>query len=83
MASYQTHEFRCINCGRAGIPIPRNKGHQHGKFHQKKLFCIYCKTEVNHIEIKNEEELYEFLNDWEDGVYKEQAQESLEHCAKE
>lgn len=77
---YQIHEFRCINCGKAGIPLARRSGHQHSKFHRKKLYCIHCKTEINHVEIKNEEELYDFLNDWEDGVYYEEAQNSLVAC---
>ena len=78
--AYATHEFRCINCGKAGIPLPRKQGHQHGRFHRKRLYCPYCKTDVNHVEIKNQEDLWDFLNDWEDGVYEQEAQESMAYC---
>ena len=77
---YIEHQFRCIKCANKGIPLMRNKGFQHGKFHRKKLYCVHCKTDVNHIEIKSEEELEEFLKNWEDGVYHEEAENSLAYC---
>lgn len=77
---YIEHQFRCIRCANKGIPLMRNKGFQHGKFHRKKLYCVHCKTDVNHIEIKSEEELEEFLKNWEDGVYHEEAENSLAYC---
>ena len=77
---YIEHQFRCIKCANKGIPLMRNKGFQHGKFHRKKLYCVHCKTDVNHIEIKSEEELEEFLKNWEDRVYHEEAENSLAYC---
>lgn len=76
MANEQ-HDFYCINCGKKGIPIGRNKGHLREKFHRKRLYCIYCKQEVNHIEIKSQEDKEEFLINFENGVYKSEAEESL------
>lgn len=76
---YTIHEFRCMKCGQAGIPLARRSGHQHAKFHRKKLYCIHCKEEVNHIEIKSEEELSEFLINWESGVYVDEVEASLAH----
>lgn len=45
-------DFYCVCCGNKGIPIPRkyNKSHESG--HLKKIYCMYCKTETNHAEIR-------------------------------
>ena len=80
MAKYEEHKFYCLLCGRAGIPLPRRKSFQHGAFHRKKLYCPYCKVEVNHIEIKNLEQEKKFLKNFENGVYKDEAEESLAAC---
>lgn len=44
--------FFCTKCGREAFPIMRKKGHQREAGHLKKLYCIYCKEEVNHAEIR-------------------------------
>lgn len=77
MAKYETHQFYCLNCGRPGIPCQRKVGFQHKPFHRKKLYCIYCKAEVNHIECKTEEQVQKFKINFEKGLYKDEAQESL------
>ena len=51
------HDFYCIKCGNKGIPLFRKAGHQHKSFRGKKLFCIFCNEEVNHVECKNYEEV--------------------------
>ena len=79
MASYENHDFYCMNCGRKGIPLSRRVSLQHGKFHRKKLYCIYCKEEVNHIECRTPEEVEEFKENFENGVYKDEAQDSLSY----
>ena len=50
--SCEEHKFYCLLCGREGIPLLRKTGFQRGSLHRKKLYCPYCKVEVNHIEIK-------------------------------
>lgn len=45
-------EFYCTKCGRRGVPISRRIGHQREAGHLKKLYCIYCKEEVNHAEVR-------------------------------
>ena len=45
-------EFYCIKCGKKGIPIPRKKGAEREAGHLKRIYCIYCKQEWNHIECK-------------------------------
>lgn len=74
---FNEHDFYCIKCGHKGIPLSRKQGHQHERFHRKKLFCIYCQQEVNHIECKNDEDVAEFKRNFENGVYKDEAEESV------
>ena len=76
---FNEHDFYCINCGHKGIPLSRKQGHQHERFHRKKLFCIYCQQEVNHIECKNDEDVAEFKRNFENGVYKDEAEESVSY----
>ena len=45
--------FFCTNCGMEGLPIMRPKGNRREKGHLKKLYCLHCKKEVNHMEIRN------------------------------
>lgn len=47
-----TSEFYCTSCGKKGIPIARKPGQQRETGHLKKLFCLYCNKEVNHVEIR-------------------------------
>lgn len=75
--AYQSNRFFCTKCGKEGLPIYRNQGHFHPKFHKKKLYCIYCKNDINHIECKNEEDIYEFKMNFNKGVYANEAEESL------
>ena len=60
----QISNFYCEVCGTKGIPIPRNKGKQRESFHKKKLYCLNCKMETNHIECKNEIEEKIFIKEW-------------------
>lgn len=80
MAKYEEHQFYCLLCGRPGIPLRRKAGFQHSAMHRKKLYCPYCKTEVNHVEIRNILEKEKFLEDFENGVYKDEAEESRNTC---
>ena len=76
---FNEHDFYCIKCGHKGIPLSRKQGHQHERFHRKKLFCIYCQQAVNHIECKNDEDVAEFKRNFENGVYKDEAEESVSY----
>ena len=77
--SYIEHNFYCISCGNKGIPLQRSRGHLHEKFHRKKLYCIYCKTEVNHIECNTLDEIKTFQKNYRRGVYKDEATASVSH----
>lgn len=79
----EEHSFYCIKCGKKGIPILRNKGFQHSKHHRKKLYCPYCKIEINHIECKNFEDVQEFLNNFKNGKYLEEVEQSISYLELE
>lgn len=80
MAKYEEHQFYCLLCGRPGIPLRRKIGFQHGSMHRKKLYCPYCRVEVNHIEIKTLDEKIKFEENFKNGVYKDEAETSLAAC---
>lgn len=50
---YVASRFFCTHCGREGMPIQRKKGQLREPGHLKKLYCIYCKEETNHAEIRD------------------------------
>lgn len=68
--AYDEHSFFCIKCGNKGIPLSRKQGHQHERFHKKKLWCVHCREEVNHIECKTFDEIETFKENFKKGVYK-------------
>ena len=74
---YAEHSFYCINCGNKGIPLMRKQGFKHEGMHRKKLYCVHCKTEVNHVECKTFDEVQEFRDNFERGAYIDEAKESL------
>ena len=50
--SYEFNEFYCTQCGEQGIPIIRRAGAAREAGHLKKLFCLNCGYETNHVECK-------------------------------
>ena len=73
------NDFYCMNCGHKNMSLSRRNSHQHGRFHRKKMYCVFCKQEVNHIECKSYEDVLEFKENFENGVYKDEAQDSLSY----
>lgn len=45
-------EFYCTSCGKKGIPIIRKSGSMRKGGHLKKLYCLNCKIQTNHVEVK-------------------------------
>ena len=78
MAKYEEHKFYCLKCGKAGIPLRRNAGFQHGALHRKKLYCPHCKETLNHIEIKTPDQERQFKEDFKNGVYINEAEASCD-----
>ena len=79
----EIHDFYCLNCGKLSMPLPRKIGRQHNSYHRKKLYCPYCKVVVNHVEIRNDVELFNLKEDFANGQFKDEAAESIELCQKE
>ena len=77
--NFAEHSFYCIRCGNKGIPLMRKQGFQHERMHRKKLYCMFCKEEVNHVECKSLEDVEEFKKNFENGVYLDEAEESVSH----
>ena len=77
--NFAEHSFYCIRCGNKGIPLMRKQGFQHERLHRKKLYCMFCKEEVNHVECKSLEDVEEFKKNFENGVYLDEAEESVSH----
>ena len=77
--AYTEHSFYCLKCGNKGIPLMRNQGFKHERHHRKKLYCPFCKQEVNHIECSSLDDVEEFRQNFENGVYKDEAEESVSY----
>ena len=75
----ENHDFYCLKCGKKGLNVYRRQGFQHGKYHRKKLYCIHCKEEVNHMECRTQEEIDEFKTAFERGEFIDEAEESISY----
>lgn len=73
----ESHRFFCLNCGRENTPIFRKVSHQYKRFHRKRLYCPWCKTECNAIECRSEEEVEMFYEAFNAGEFKEEAEASM------
>lgn len=69
----------CMNCGKENISILRNIGRMREPGHRKKLYCPWCKQTVNMIECRTDKEIDKFKENFENGKYIEEAQESIDH----
>ena len=78
MAYYDSSRFFCLYCGEEGIPLPRKRGQQRKSFHRKKIYCIHCHNTVNHIECRSDEDALNFKEEFKNGVYENEAKESLD-----
>lgn len=75
----ESHRFFCMKCGQESMPLARSSSLRREALHRKKLWCYHCKLELNHIECKTIEEIELFKINFENGVYKDEAEESLAH----
>ena len=76
---YEQHSFYCMNCGKKGIPVWRDQSHLHSKNHRKVLYCPFCHETVNHVEVRTLEEAEKFKEDFEKGVFKDEATQSIHY----
>lgn len=69
------NDFYCFKCGKKGVPIIRKNGAEREVGHLKKLYCLNCKEETNHVEIKPFSTKYsykDFKNEYEYGNFTEE-----------
>lgn len=83
----QASRFFCTNCGKEGIPVARKLGQERKSGHLKKLYCLYCKDEYNHVEVKTTGDYtYEdFLEEFNSGRFIDGNRESIDSllgCSK-
>ncbi|MCQ2499365.1 MAG: hypothetical protein MJ133_10330 [Lachnospiraceae bacterium] len=64
------HDFYCTRCGRKGIPVCRH-GRMREPGHLKKLFCINCQEEINHVECVSASKytVEDFLKEYENSNF--------------
>ena len=74
-----SHDFYCLNCGKKTITLMRKIGKQKERFHRKKLFCPWCKNDVNAVECKTQQDVDEFLDKYNKGEFVEEAKESMNY----
>lgn len=72
---YTINKFYCTNCGTEGIPIARKSSRQREYHHLKKLYCVKCKSEHNHVEIRpfDDYDYEQFYQDFINGEFKEES----------
>ena len=77
---YSSSRFFCTACGNEGLSIMRSNGQQREAGHLKKLYCIYCKKEVNHAEIKENGNytIEDFKREFNSGVFVDGLREKKE-----
>lgn len=51
-------DFRCTKCGNKGISIFREAGRKKEAGHLKEMFCFFCNSEQNFVELKPSNSAY-------------------------
>ena len=77
---FTVSDFYCTCCASKGVPIPRKSNKQREKGHMKKMYCVNCKKEVNHIEIRPFDvyTLEDLKKDILDGVYYKEEEKNVQ-----
>jgi len=78
----EVNSFYCMGCGKKAMECVRPQAHRRESFHRKKLYCPWCKTTANCVECKNDEEVFEFKQAFENGEFQEEYEISKEECDK-
>ena len=45
-------DFYCTQCGSLGLPVVRTSKKVREPGHLKKLYCLHCKMQTNHAEVR-------------------------------
>jgi hypothetical protein len=51
MLNFTISKFQCTGCSYVTF-LPRKKSRQKERDHLKKIYCVSCKVEINHKEIR-------------------------------
>lgn len=78
---FEFNEFYCSRCGNRGIPIVRKSGAAREAGHLKKLFCLTCNKETNHVECKPNTKYThdDFLVEFESGNFTPEGKRVMEY----
>lgn len=76
--SFTFSSFYCPSCGKKAMDLPRPRSLIRQGFHRKKLYCPWCRTTYNCVEVRDEMERREFIEDWEAGKYEGDAEAMVE-----
>ena len=73
MGDMNLSDFYCTRCGQKSIPIWRKAGRSREPGHLKKLWCLNCQDEVNHVEVRpfGKYNYEDFLIEYNYGNFKE------------
>jgi hypothetical protein len=75
----EINSFYCLQCGQKSMELPRKRSNRKEYFHRKDLYCPHCRMTLNHIEIKSDDEYFDFRQRFEEGEFKNEAQESISY----
>lgn len=71
LKDYTISDMYCVRCGNRGIDIPRRKGKARESGHLKKIYCLNCKDETNHVEIIGSYSYEDFIEEFKLGRFKD------------
>lgn len=77
MSKYEIHDFYCMKCGNK-IPLPRKLNKLKESMHRKKLYCPFCATIANMVEVKTYEDKIRFREMFENGEFKKELEDSID-----
>ena len=70
--TFTISDLYCTCCGVKGIPVPRKSSKQRESGHLKKIYCLKCKAETNHVEVRAfDYDKEDFIKDFNEGKFKE------------
>ena len=74
-------EFYCTKCGKKGIPIWRKSGREREAGHLKKIWCLHCNKQTNHVECKpfTKYSYEDFLLEFECNNFTEDGQRKMKY----
>lgn len=79
----EIHRFFCPRCGTENVPLARKLSKTKAKGHLKKLYCYHCNVVINQIECRNDQEVEEFREKFNNGEYIELGSDIFYDCRED